>query len=80
MNKEFIAICEISFYSIPDEDYINENIVLTEVNTYAEAMTRIEAYYGNDLESARITLLDGPFLRISNRIIDEIMTKEIENE
>lgn len=78
--KEFMAIVKAEFYNEVSEQTETENIVVTNVDTYKEAMELVEKYYGNTLEGVHITLLDGPFLRISNRIVDEIMTGEIENE
>ena len=78
--KEFMAIVKAEFYDEVSEQTETESIVVTNVDTYKEAMELVEKYYGNNLEGVHITLLDGPFLRISNRIVDEIMTGEIENE
>ena len=49
MSKEFFATATIQFNC--DGDSYKENIVLTEVENFVDAVARIEAYYGNDLET-----------------------------
>lgn len=60
--KEFIALAKIEFYD-EEEDLRTENIIITEVESFVDAVTRIEAYYSNDLYTiVELTLYDGPFL------------------
>ena len=62
MAKEFIALAKIEFYD-EEEDLRIENIIITEVESFVDAVTRIEAYYSNDLHTiVELTLYDGPFL------------------
>ena len=50
MAKELFATATIQF-DAGDNNSHKENIVLTEVENFVDAVSRIEAYYGNDLES-----------------------------
>ena len=62
MAKEFIALAKVEFYD-EEEDLRTDNIIITEVESFADATTRIEAYYSNDLyKIVELTLYDGPFL------------------
>lgn len=78
--KEFMAVVKAEFYNEVSQQIETENIVITNVDTYKEAMELVEKYYGDTLEGAHIALITGPFLRVADRIVDEIMTEEIENE
>ena len=78
--KEFMAVAVVDYYNEVTEKTETENMVLTGVDSYREAMEIFEEYYGNTLEGIHITLLEGPLLKVSSRIVDEIMTGEIENE
>lgn len=62
MAKEFIALAKIEFY---DEaaDLHTDNIIITEVESFVDAVARIEAYYADDLNAiVELTLYEGPFL------------------
>ena len=74
--KEFTAIAEITFLDIDDITEKNENIILTEVSSFTDAMPRIEEYYGKDLISAKITLVEGPYLIVSDEVINKLKTGE----
>ena len=71
--KEFIAIATVHYYNDVTNTSDEEYIVLTEVDTFAEAARRIEEYYGLDLESINVTLLDGPFLTLTQDSVDNLM-------
>ena len=74
--KDCIAVAEIEFLYIDDITKKNENIILTEVANYADAMTRVEEYYRKDLVSAKITLLEGPYPIVSDEIINKLKAGE----
>lgn len=77
--KDCVAIAIIDYFNDTYEKTDKEIIVLTEVESYKDAMTRIEDYYGPDLESLQITLIDGPFLQIDSKTLDKIMTEDIDD-
>jgi hypothetical protein len=63
MAKEFIALAKIKFYNEEEEDLPTDNIIITEVESFVDAVARIEAYYADDLYAiVELTLYDGPFL------------------
>ena len=71
--KEFCAIAIVNFYDDVSGDTLTDRLVITNIDTYGEAMAQIEEYYGRDIESVNITLLEGPFLQISAITCDRIM-------
>ena len=76
--NDYFAIATIEYYNESQNDTFVENQVLTNVSSYTEAVAMLEEYYGNDLESIQqMTLLEGPFLNVSNETIDKIMKEEI---
>ena len=75
--KEFIAIATVSYYNDVGNTTETENIVLTEVENYVDAMERIEKYYSHDIEDVHVVLLEGPFLTISDMNLDMIMKGNI---
>ena len=62
MAKEFIALAKIEFYD-EEGDLHTDRIIITEVESFVDAVARIEAYYADDLYAiVELTLYDGPFL------------------
>ena len=62
MAKEFIALAKIEFYD-EEADLHTDHIIITEVESFVDAVTRIEAYYADDLYAiVELALYDGPFL------------------
>ena len=71
MSKEFFATATIQFNW--DGDSCKENIVLTEVENFVDAVARIEAYYGNDLEAiVELNLFKGPFVILKDKMFEEL--------
>lgn len=75
--KDCIAIAIVNYFNDITEATDKDIIVLTEVENYQDAMTRIEAYYASDIADIQLTLLEGPFLRINKEILDKIMEGDI---
>lgn len=73
--KEFFAVCRITFIAEYTEDYKEETdyIILTDIDTYSEAVSKLEEYYGDDLISLTITLFDGPVFRMPKEIYDSLL-------
>lgn len=63
MAHDYMAIATCKYYNDSLDNLETETIVITEVETFAEAMAKVESYYGDDLETATITLRDGPYFR-----------------
>ena len=71
MTKDFFATATIQFNC--DGDSYKENIVLTEVENFVDAVARIEAYYGNDLETiVELNLFEGPFVILKDKMFEEL--------
>ena len=75
--KDFIAIATIDWYSDSDNETLTDNIVLTNVNSFPEAMNLIAEYYGDTIVSINnFNLFEGPFLKVQNETIFEKIAKE----
>jgi hypothetical protein len=62
MAKDCIALAKIEFYD-EETDLRTDNIIITEVESFVDAVARIEAYYSDDLNAiVELTLYEGPFL------------------
>ena len=59
--------------------FAENNIVVTNVSSYTEAVTMVEKYYAK-VDSFEITLLEDTFLHVSDYYRERIMTGEIEEE
>lgn len=73
--KEFFAVCRITFIAEYTEEYKEETdyIILTDIDTYSDAVSKLEEYYGDDLISLTVTLFDGPIFRMSKEIYDSLL-------
>ena len=75
--NDYVAIVSADIYLEDENKTIEENIVLTNVSSYAFAAEMVEDYYGSSLASFEITLIDGPFLHINDDTLEKIMTQEV---
>ena len=77
--ETYLAICEVDFYFDDGSENTthSETIAMTEVRNYTDAVTRAEAYYGDDLISIKVTLIEGPFCPLNNYMVDQIMAGEV---
>lgn len=81
MLKEFYATAKIQYYDCVVDASREENIVLTEVESFVDAMTRIEAYYEHDLETViELNLFEGPFVRLNNSALEQLVCGDLEKE
>ena len=72
MTKEFIALVKIEFYN-EEKDLETDNIIITNVKNFTEAVMRLESYYSNNLyKIIELTLYDGPFLKSDSVSFDLI--------
>ena len=78
--KEFFAIANVVYYDECEVADIKETIVLTEIENFQDAMSRIEAYYAQDLESVQLELFEGPFIKLSPRYVEMLASGELEEE
>lgn len=80
MAKEFFATATIQF-DAGDNNSHKKNIVLTEVENFVDAVSRIEAYYGNNLESIlELNLFEGPFVVLNDKALEALCSGKLEEE
>lgn len=78
--KEFYATAIIQYYGCDNNSH-KENIVLSEVENFVDAVTRIEAFYGNDLETIiELNLFEGPFVTLNNKALEALARGDLEKE
>lgn len=75
--EEYIAVATIRYY-VADNNYAEENILMTHVKDFTEAVKKLEDYYGDDLNTIiELTLLEGPMAFISKENMDRALTEDI---
>lgn len=74
---EFIAIAKVNFYDDIDNSTLQENIIMTHIHSFSEAVCFLEKYYGTNLESFSLELLEGPFLRVSDASVEKLVHEEL---
>ena len=75
--EEFVAVATIRYY-VADNNYAEENVLMTHVKDFTEAVKKLEDYYGNDLNTIiELTLLNGPMAFISKENMDRALTEDI---
>lgn len=62
MAHDYIAIATCKYYDDSLDNLETETIVITEIETFAEAMAKIESYYGDDLEFRNYYFVRWPLL------------------
>ena len=81
MAKEFYAAATIQFWNEAEDTSQEENIILTEVENFVDAVTRIEAYYGSSLEAlVELNLFEGPFVILNDRALEALCCGDLEKE
>lgn len=56
MRDKYTALAKVTYYC--DFNEFTDNIMLSEVSDYVDAVRRIEEYYKEDLQEIKITLYD----------------------
>lgn len=75
--EEYIAVATIRYY-VADNNYAEENILMTHVKNFAEAVKKLEDYYGDDLDTIiELTLLEGPMAFISKENMKRALTEPV---
>ena len=75
--EEFVAVATIRYY-VADNNYAEEIVLMTHVKNFAEAVKKLEDYYGDDLNTIiELTLLNGPMAFISKENMDRALTEDI---
>lgn len=73
--KEFVAGAVVTCYDELNESTFTDHILISEVESYADAMNRIENYFGNTIESVEITLISefSPFISVNSENFDSFL-------
>ena len=79
IEDTYLAICEIDHYNESD-NVETEYIAITNVANFAEAVSKAENYYRDNLCGIRVTLLDGPFCPLNENMVDLIMRGVVNGE
>lgn len=75
--EEYIAVATIRYY-VADNNYAEENVLMTHVKNFAEAVKKLEDYYGDDLNTIiELTLLEGPMAFISKENMKRALTEPV---
>lgn len=75
--EEYIAVATIR-YCVADNNYAEENVLMTHVKNFAEAVKKLEDYYGDDLDTIiELTLLEGPMAFISKENMKRALTEPV---
>lgn len=75
--EEYIAVATIRYY-VADNNYAEENVLMTHVKNFAEAVKKLEDYYGDDLDTIiELTLLEGPMAFISKENMKRALTEPV---
>lgn len=75
--EEFIAVATIRYYA-EENNYAEDNVLMTHVKNFAEAVKKLEDYYGNNLDTIiELTLLEGPMAFISKENMKRALTEPI---
>ena len=73
MQKEYAAICDVEYWSDITNGTAIEHIGITHITTFTDAMALVEEYYGTDLVSVKMTLLEGPVFHLTRAEADRII-------
>ena len=76
--NDYTALVRVEAFNDDSNETYEENLILTNVSDFTEAMIMLQEYYGMDIEVIHdFTLLDGPFLRISDEAVEKILKDEL---
>ena len=78
MPKEYAAICDIEYWSDTTNGTAIEHIGITHITNFTDAMALVEDYYGTDLVSVKMTMLEGPVFHFSHAEADRIIQRDNE--
>lgn len=78
MPKEYAAICDVEYWNNTTNGTATEHIGITHITTFTDAMALVEDYYGNDLVSIKITIVEGPVFHLSRAEADRIIQRDNE--
>jgi hypothetical protein len=59
--ETYTAICKVEYWDYDEKKLRTDYFAATGITTFTQAMESIEQYYGDDMESVNIQLLDTKF-------------------
>lgn len=78
MSKECAAICDIEYWSDTTDSTTTEHIGITHIANFTDAMALVEEYYGTDLVSVKMTIVEGPVFHFTHTEADRIIQRDNE--
>jgi hypothetical protein len=78
MSKEYAAICDVEYWNDTTNSTAMEHIGITHVTTFTDAMALVEEYYGADIVSIKMTILEGPGFHFTRAEADRIIQRDNE--
>lgn len=78
MSKEYAAICDVEYWSDTTNGTATEHIGITHITTFTDAMALVEEYYGTDLVSVKMTIVEGPVFHLTRTEADRIIQRDNE--
>ena len=73
MSKDYTAICDVEYWNDVTNSTAIEHIGITHVATFTDAMALVEQYYGTDLLSIKMMMLEGPVFHLTRAEADRII-------
>ena len=78
MSKEYAAICDVEYWNDTTNGTAMEHIGITHITTFTDAMALVEEYYGTDLVSIKMTMVEGPVFHFTRAEADRIIWRDNE--
>lgn len=78
MSKEYVAICDVEYWNGTTYGTAVEHIGITHITNFTDAMALVEQYYGDDLVSVKMTVVEGPVFHFTHTEADRILQRSNE--
>ena len=76
--NDLYAAASIRYYF--DDNAFTENLILTDIANFADAVAKIERYYGTDLDAILyLELFEGPFPILNDKAFKAFINGEYDN-
>ena len=78
MPKEYAAICAVEYWTDTTNVTAMEHIGITHITNFTDAMALVEEYYGTDLVSVKMTIVEGPVFHLTRAEAYRILQRDNE--
>ena len=78
MPKEYAAICDVEYWNDTTNGTAMEHIGITHITNFTDAMALVEEYYGTDLVSVKMTIVEGPVFHLTRAEAYRILQRDNE--